>query len=538
MSYPSRPGDATSICCGFGVPDLHGTPGIWTLFSSDSLQDSDTASGGRTVRVTPRNGLIQTHITGPWEPKTHEQVSNLHRQLKATPTGPRRIPLHRRLSRLEPHLQTRLPLGIRIEKPDQRILLSIGDTEHSIPVGTWSPWIPVTFPAHLLGGIPGQLRFRLISLDPFLLYMTPLQIDPSRPPVQARLSSPRNYAAQIARRNGSFPTLGWASATNPLKDELIDETVFLESAWSTFESRRRIVLEELRRFEKGLHASFLYVPDRICHMMWRLTDRQSPRFDEDLARRHGDAICEAYRRIDRLVGEIVKQFVDERTLFLLFSDHGFAPFRHGVHLNTWLERAGYLVLRTPSGAPYAHPTSGDLSEVDWTRTRAYSLGLGKIFLNLQGREPQGIVSPQDAAKLASAIARDLTAYRHKRFGRVVSRVDRRETLFKGPHVHEAADLFVSFRRGFRVSWETSLGGFGPQIVVPNPLKWSGDHASVDPALVPGIFLSNRPLLRPSSIRLLDIGPTILRAIGVEPSKGVDGTIHLFQSNEESHERHP
>jgi predicted AlkP superfamily phosphohydrolase/phosphomutase len=429
-------------------------------------------------------------------------------------------------------------MTIRIENPQHRIQLALGDTSHPIEIGSWSPWIPITFPTRLLGGIPGQVRFRLISIEPFRLYMTPLQIDPSRPPAQAKLSSPRSYAAQLAHRSGPFPTLGWASATNPLKDELIDETVFLESAWSTLESRRRIVLEELKRFEKGLHASFLYVPDRICHMMWRLTDRQSPRYDEDLAQRHGDAIREAYRRIDRLVGEIVKQFVDERTLFLLFSDHGFAPFRYGVHLNTWLEQAGYLVLRTPSGAQYARPASGDLSQVDWTRTRAYSLGLGKIFLNLQGREPRGIVPSQDAEKLASQIARELTAYRHKRFGRIVTRVDRRETLFQGPYVHEAADLFVSFRRGFRVSWETSLGGFGPQVVVPNPLKWSGDHASVDPALVPGIFLSNRPLLHPSSIRLLDIGPTILRAIGVEPSEAVDGTIHLFQTNEESHERHP
>jgi len=178
-----------------------------------------------------------------------------------------------------------------------------------------------------------------------------------------------------------------------------------------------------------------------------------------------------------------------------------------------------------------------LGYVDWNRTSAYSMGLGKIYLNLKGREPRGIVDAADAPRVVAEIRTGLLALRDGPDGaRVVTSVSHRDELFDGPWVHEGsglsqkvageqrplphwdgfADLFVGFAPGYRVSWATTLGGLGPETVVDNTNHWSGGHVSVDRSHVPGILFSNQGWADDGQASLLDIGPTIVARYGIEP----------------------
>ena len=104
---------------------------------------------------------------------------------------------------------------------------------------------------------------------------------------------------------------------------------------------------------------------------------------------------------------------------------------------------------------------------------------------------------------------------------VVRKVYTREELYKGPYFDEAPDMVVGFERGYRVSWQTSLGGIPPEIIEPNERRWSADHCSVDPDLVPGVLFSSRPL-DAASPHITDIAPSVLKRLGIVPPASMDG----------------
>jgi predicted AlkP superfamily phosphohydrolase/phosphomutase len=211
--------------------------------------------------------------------------------------------------------------------------------------------------------------------------------------------------------------------------------------------------------------------------------------------------------------------IDDNTVLLVLSDHGFAPFRRAVHLNTWLRQHGYLRLKEnrEEGRGYGQ-------DIDWAQTRAYALGIGGVYLNLKGREPQGVVEPgEEAKKLSAAIAAELQTLTDAKTGQpVVRRAYRAEEVYKGPEAAQAPDLLIGFERGYRASWQTALGGVPRELIEDNTKKWSGDHI-VDPELVPGILLVNRALSLDKP-HLADIAPTILKLVGAAVPDAVDGRV--------------
>jgi predicted AlkP superfamily phosphohydrolase/phosphomutase len=162
--------------------------------------------------------------------------------------------------------------------------------------------------------------------------------------------------------------------------------------------------------------------------------------------------------------------------------------------------------------------------VDWSRTRAYALGLGEVYINLRGREAHGIVSPgaqYDALKLE--LKQKITAMVDPGTGeRPVSRVVAREEIFRVFDPNVVPDLFVANNDGYRVSWQTSLGGVQKELIEPNKTPWSGDHCSVDPELVKGIFFSNRKLTSDRAPYIADIYATVLDALSLKPPYELDG----------------
>jgi predicted AlkP superfamily phosphohydrolase/phosphomutase len=219
--------------------------------------------------------------------------------------------------------------------------------------------------------------------------------------------------------------------------------------------------------------------------------------------------------------------VDSSTPILIVSDHGFHSFRQSVNLNTWLVQQGFMTLQgqAPGEKKLTDLFGGGTfwENVDWSRTKAYAMGLGQIYINLKGREGRGIVSPGAESKTIQddLASRLLTLTDPKTGVRMVDAVYKSDDIYSGAFVGNAAELQVGLADGYRVSWQSTLGGSPPGIVYPNMKKWSGDHGSFDYKTTPGTLMSSRPL-DDRRLSIIDIAPTVLKYFGVPIPSDIDG----------------
>jgi predicted AlkP superfamily phosphohydrolase/phosphomutase len=220
-------------------------------------------------------------------------------------------------------------------------------------------------------------------------------------------------------------------------------------------------------------------------------------------------------KLDAVVGSLVDRYGDNATIIVM-SDHGFANFGRQFNLNSWLRAFGYL-------GP-AECTS-IMRDVDWSQTLAYGLGINGLYLNLKGRERDGLVEPgeQREAVLAELIAR-LEAVTDVDGKRVIRGVYRSDGLYKGDATALAPDLIVGYARGYRASWATCLGDLTDEILLDNDSAWSADHCA-DALEVPGVLFSNRPI-RGRAPSLVDLAPTILAEFGLPTPPQMVGK-HVF-----------
>jgi predicted AlkP superfamily phosphohydrolase/phosphomutase len=249
-------------------------------------------------------------------------------------------------------------------------------------------------------------------------------------------------------------------------------------------------------------------------------------YDAELAAKYGDSIEKVYRRADDLVGRIEQKLPEGTTLFVM-SDHGFHSFRRGVNLNTWLVQNGYMVFHGQEGAKKGLADlfgRGKFWEgVDWSRTRAYAVGLGQIYFNLRGRESQGIVSAGAEYKaLQDEIAAKLVQLKDPDTGEPVMRaVYKRDDIYKGDYIQYAPDLQVGFNDGYRVGWQDTLGQITRAVVENNNRKWSGDHCATATEISGGVFFSNRKIAT-TAPHIMDLSPTILKILEVPVPSDLDG----------------
>jgi predicted AlkP superfamily phosphohydrolase/phosphomutase len=216
-----------------------------------------------------------------------------------------------------------------------------------------------------------------------------------------------------------------------------------------------------------------------------------------------------YVEMDKLVGKVLPA-IDDDTLVLVCSDHGFAPFGREFHLNTWLRDKGYLKIKDSARAK----ETTSILDVDWAETVAYGMGFNGLFLNLKGRESQGIVEDRQVSLLLRRLTQELEAVRDDETGGTpVARVYGREELYSGDKTHEMAELFVGYTPGYRSSANSVLGETGSKILDVNPWAWSGDH-SMARDLVPGTLFSSRRTVR-NDPSILDLPVTILEFFGID-----------------------
>ena len=220
-------------------------------------------------------------------------------------------------------------------------------------------------------------------------------------------------------------------------------------------------------------------------------------------------------RMDDLVGRTMQVCDGRDTVLMVISDHGFNPFRCGIDLNFWLEQNGYLKLK-PEGRGKKY-----LAGVDWSQTKAYCLGLAGIWLNVRGREAEGIVDPKDADRLRDELCEKLTGLRdEEKETPAISRAFNAHKTYQGPYRREAPDIIIGYNTGYRASWEAAIGQPTAKLFHDNTKAWSGDHC-IDPKLVPGVLFCNRKI-KTAQPRLIDLGPTALDMFGVEVPSHMDG----------------
>jgi len=521
-TYPPEEVPDGELLSGLPLPDIRGTLGTYQYYATDlsPYEEGRTEFGGILRRLTMDGDTARTELEGPPDPIVGQQI----RALEAKPS--RSDADRARLAELRAAGQLRIPMTVRWHRsaPERSATIEIQGHSYLLKPGQWTRWVPLSFRVNLLTRVRGMTRMYLAAAgDHLQLYVAPVNWDPAHPPLP--MSSPASLSADLDDRLGTYRTLGWGEATWALTDGRMDEKTFIDDLYRAFDDRAQVILNRLGRRDWNLLVGVIDSTDRVQHVMWRLIDPAHPMYDPALAVTFGPAIERVYRRADQFVAQVL-DMIDLDTPLLIVSGHGFHAWRRSVNLNTWLVQEGYLTLR----AEPAEKAIGDLYDggpfwehVDWSRTRAYAMGFGQIYLNLRGREGQGTVEPgAEAAALAGELADRLRALADPDTGAMMVRaVYRREEVYTGEYADAAPDLQVGFADGYRVSWQTTVGGAPPGLVFDNMRKWSGDHGGFDYADTAGVLISNRPLAV-GSARLVDIAPTVLEYFGVPLPATLDG----------------
>ena len=395
-----------------------------------------------------------------------------------------------------------------------RARIAIGEIETDLAPGQLSDWLTLTFNAAPGVHVSGMTRIQVLEMgEHFSLYVSPINLDPERPAMP--ISHPAYYATYLAKRIGSYATLGLAEDTWALNEGVTSEATFLQQTYDIDRERRSMFFAALDRLRRGSLVCVFDATDRVQHMFWRYLDPRHPA-SADPSSAHRHAIRDLYKSNDALVGEIQQQLGDG-DLLLVISDHGFNSFRRGVNLNGWLQREGYLALKDGAAG-----TAEWLRDVDWSRTRAYCLGLTGLFLNLHGREQSGIVTPgSEAETLKAEIMSKLKGLLDHQTGDVgIREAFDTAKLYAGPYLENGPDLLIGYNAGYRVSWDCASGVVAGEVFSDNVKPWSGDHC-IDPRLVPGVLFCNRRV-ETDDPALVDIAPTALQLFGIEPPPWMDG----------------
>jgi predicted AlkP superfamily phosphohydrolase/phosphomutase len=479
---------------GMGTPDFIGGHGTYSYFT-DYPPDDMTAMTGHIEIVEVVNDRVEAELHGPPHP------------FKREPVNRGGVGANGEVEYEYPDLVA--PFEVFVDPEAAVAKIVIQDTELVLNEGEWSDWVRVDFDAiPYVVGLSSIGRFYLQEVRPdFKLYVTPLQINPEQP--HTPISGPEDWSEDLHDVLGPFYTQELPEETKAFSEGVFSGREFWEQSQFVYTERRRALDHVLDTFEDGLLFFYFGSVDQGSHMLFHFADTEHPMHEPDELLRNG--IRTLYEEMDEALGRVLDA-VDDDTTLIVMSDHGFAPFYWGVNLNTWLLEQGYVTLKDPT----LRGRFPMFVNVDWSRTRAYAFGMGGVYVNLRGREREGIVEPgAEYDRLLDELERDLLAMVDERTGaNPISLIYQTRDQFAGPHLGEGPDIIVGYSRGYRYSWDGPLGEFGPDIIVDNDDEWSGDHTN-DYRLVPGVLLTNQRISLETPA-LHDLTVAVLDEFGVAP----------------------
>jgi len=503
VTFPPKGFEHGELLSGLGVPDLSARIGKPFYFTSELF--FQPKGGGdfsvEVVELVDNKGTLETEIKEVPDEVFHTKE--------------------------DAHF-LKIPMTLTVAQDRKSLRIQTSGNDITLKPGEWSDWARFTFPFNSLIKVQGIGKFKLLSLDPEVrLYLSPLDFDPENLPRGFDVTAPAGFVKDLTKAaHGPFKTRGWMIDTWSPSAGTIDEQTFLEDVKQTVDKDKEILNAALAKDDWDVMVHYFEFTDRVQHMMFRFFDPKHPLYTAEGAAKWGGSIEKAYQDMDRIVGEVMQKRPDAAIMVL--SDHGFASFRRGMNYNTWLVKNGFMTL---NGQDAKRKNLEDLfgqgnffTNVDWSKTKAYALGLGQIYVNLKGREGKGVVNPgAEYEQVRQQIKAGLEGFVDEETGeKPVAHVFTREEAYNG--VFDPVlipDLIPSNSEGYRVGWQDSLGGIAKTIVEPNDQIWSGDHCSVYPPLVQGILFSNFKM-NANGAYMGDVMPTILDLYGVKPTTNLDG----------------
>ena len=444
--FPARQSLPVNTLPGLGTPDIRGQLGVGILFTTEEETLKKTTVGKLTMTG---KGCFAASLPGPQTPGRN---------------GPQTI---------------HIPISLEVLDPNSAKLMIDGH-QVDLRLGAWSEIVEMRFKAGMLFNVYAITRFIAVSLQKEIrLYALPLQIHPLHS--TWHYASSNSFAKKLWKDVGPYLTLGWPQDTTGLEDGCITDEQFLDLCQSIFERRIQILHYLMNDFREGVLGSIFDDLDRVQHMFFH--DRR-------------DVVDDWYRRLDRFVGDIAAR-VDQwsgKYRFLILSDHGFSDFRNKVHLNRWLLENGYL---------FTQNEGNDLSGVDWSKTVAYAVGLNSLYLNIAGREGQGVVSADHIENLLTELKSKLLDWKDGDQTSVIQKIRLKHETYSGPYTRFGPDLVVGYAPGYRASAETGLGKIPALAIERNSDHWGADHC-MDAEVVPGVIFANRDLRDFGTISFRDI----------------------------------
>ena len=466
--FPPVDCEAHSLA-GMGTPDLRGTFGTFSFYTDHEEWKNRQVTGGDVFTVPVENHRATLRLPGPVNPLRREQP------------------------------ETYLNVDVFIDPNEPVARFDVGERRVVLKPGELSEWIPVRFPLlSALASAQGMIRIQVKELRPhFAVYISPVNIDPRAPAMP--ISAPESYSRDLARDLGAYYTQGMPYDTAALRHGVFTRQEYLAHSREVSRQTIGLLRSGIERFREGILFFHFFGIDQDAHMLWGS-------YDEEL--------LETYKLVDETIGWVREKAAD--ATLVVMSDHGFARFDRAIHLNTWLMQEGFLWLTGPSNLG----DEASFANVDWSRTRAYAVGLNSIYVNQKSRERDGIVAAgEETRQVRGEITERLLRFRDPSNGKPVVLSVAEPSASEDKLTH-APDLIVGYAPGYRASWQSALGAVPGTLLEDNLDEWRGDHC-IDAKSVPGVLLSNRKT-NVDHPRLEDLTVTLLEAFGVRKEDRMGG----------------
>jgi len=337
-----------------------------------------------------------------------------------------------------------------------------------------------------------------------------------------------------------------------------DEDAFLAKLYAFTENHGDAVKYLIKQRDWNFFMLVFYGTDMIQHAFWKYMDSDHTENNDDKKARYRDAILQYYQKVDSIIGEIIAKVGDDTTILVL-SDHGAERLTKWIHPNVFLMKEGLLCVRrgireqtkyllfklglTPLNVvrlavrlkvlQYAKRMGKaktrrvltlfllSLKDIDWSKSKAYSFGgWGRIFLNVKGSNPTGIVDQAEYEIVRSQIVQRLRALTDPETGdKLCMEVYLKEQLYSGPHLAEAPDIVFRARPGYFPFPDYE---FGSNTIVSQIKGWSAGHS-----LNGLLMMKGRNVVAHASVNnasIMDIAPTILAVMGLPVPTDMDGRV--------------
>lgn len=472
------------LLSGMCAPDLKGSQGTFSFYTTETTKTAKH-EGGVIIPVSANGNTVKTSISGP-ENSLLKQEEEMH-----------------------------LPMTIHLDKEKEEAVIEVCDQKIPLKKGTFSDWIKIYFRPGLGMKVRAICRFFISEIDPhFKMYLTPLNIDPEKPALP--ISHPFIFSVYLAKLLGDFTTLGEADDTWALNEGMLSEDSFIELTYDNHRESENMLFNAMDKTKKGVVACWFQTTDSIQHMFFRYLDKSHPALNHARKEKSEKVIEDLYKDMDDLIGRVRKK-LNKKSILVVMSDHGFKSFRRGVNLNSWFYRNGYLHLEDGKAV-----SEEWFKNVDWSKTKAYALGLGGIYINQKGRESQGIVNAgEETQALKAELKEKLNGLKDEDHGvAAINKLFDRDEIPPGPYKGNCPDFIVGYSEGYRASWDSVTGVVNDTIFEDNTKAWSGDHC-IDPRVVPGVIFSTAKI-NTDTPAIIDIAPTALELFGVDIPDHMDG----------------